>query len=235
MEKIKRRYLLVLMALVMVLIAGCTMQKSEKKADNISKILTNEAFNNVLLNTSDSDVVIQTGKNYQVKYHGSKKIEPSVEIKNGQLFVKQRGNVSSRNNLSEIVITIPKAVKLTQLEIKADEGDITATGINRNLGQLKSEEGDITLWDAKMTSGELSSEEGDITLKKSKIDKNLHASSSEGDVAVSRTKFIGYNLSTEEGSIAVDGNSYASSSYKKHPDSKNILTVKSQEGDITVK
>lgn len=197
MEKIKRRYLLVLMALVMVLIAGCTMQKSEKKADNISKILTNEAFNNVLLNTSDSDVVIQTGKNYQVKYHGSKKIEPSVEIKNGQLFVKQRGNVSSRNNLSEIVITIPKAVKLTQLEIKADEGD--------------------------------------ITLKKSKIDKNLHASSSEGDVAVSRTKFIGYNLSTEEGSIAVDGNSYASSSYKKHPDSKNILTVKSQEGDITVK
>ncbi len=104
-----------------------------------------------------------------------------------------------------------------------------------NLGQLKSEEGDITLWDAKMTSGELSSEEGDITLKKSKIDKNLHASSSEGDVAVSRTKFIGYNLSTEEGSIAVDGNSYASSSYKKHPDSKNILTVKSQEGDITVK
>ena len=68
MEKIKRRYLLVLMALVMVLIAGCTMQKSEKKADNISKILTNEAFNNVLLNTSDSDVVIQTGKNYQVKH-----------------------------------------------------------------------------------------------------------------------------------------------------------------------
>ena len=31
-----------------------------------------------------------------------------------------------------------KAVKLTQLEIKADEGDITATGINMNLGQLKS-------------------------------------------------------------------------------------------------
>ena len=197
MEKMKRRYLLVLIALVMVLIAGCTMQKSEKKADNISKILTNEAFNNVLLNTSDSDVIIQTGKNYQVKYHGSKKIEPSVEIKNGQLFVKQQGNVSSRNNFSEIVIIIPKAVKLTQLEIKAEEGD--------------------------------------ITLKNSKIDKNLHASSSEGDVAVSETKFTGYNLSTEEGSIAVNGNRYASSSYKKHTASKNVLTVKSQEGDTTVK
>ena len=235
MEKMKRNYLVALIALVMILIAGCTMQKNEKKADNVSKILTNETFNNVLLNTSDSDVIIQTGKNYQVKYYGSRNIEPSVEVTNGQLFVKQHGNVSSRNNLSKIVITIPKAVKLTQLEIKADEGDITASGINMNLGQLKSEEGDITLRDDKMTLGEVSSEEGDITLKNNKIDKNLHVSSSEGDVAVSGTKFTGYNLSTEEGSIAVNGNSYASSSYKKHTDSKNVLTVKSQEGDITVK
>lgn len=220
--------------LVIVGLAGCgkIVNQGKSPVKQVNKVLTNNSFSNLIVNTDACDVIIKTGKLYKVQYQGDKDITPKVENKNGQLIIKQNG--SSKGN-PVIRITIPENVSLNQADIKSEEGDITVNGANIQTAQFNTEEGNADIAKTSMNDGQVNSEEGDITLQSTSTKSGITVKAEQGDVNVSNCNFKGYDLTTEEGSISMRGHSYASSTYKKHTHEKNLLKVESEEGDITVK
>lgn len=198
----------------------------------INKVLNQTNFSNLIINSESSDVVIKTGKNYSVRYKGGEKVKPSVENKDGQLIIKQK---SGSNSNSTVTITVPKGVELSQIDLKSEAGDITLEDLKVQNVQINAEEGDIDFKQTSLNNGQINAEEGDINLTQITAKAGTTIKSEQGDVTVADSNFKGYDFATEEGSINIKGHSYASSSYKQKAHAKNVLRVKSEEGDITVK
>lgn len=234
--KFRKMFIVILGIFSMICLCGCGKiiinNSSKEDGQQVDKVLNNNIFSNVIVNSETSNIVIKTGKKYQVRYQGGKNFLPKAENKNGQLIIKQEG--SSKGN-PVITITIPKGTNLTQADLKSEEGDIAVNNIVIKTAQFNTEEGDVDIANSSINGGQVSSEEGDVSLKNVLEKSGMTIKAEQGDVTVSDNNFKGYDLTTEEGSISVNGHSYASSTYKKKVHEKNVLVVKSEEGDITVK
>lgn len=235
MKKLKKIWGIITASLTVLSLTACakiTHTGNSNTGKQISKVLNKSSFSSLIIDSEASDVIVKTGKEYSVRYKGGQKIKPRIENKNGQLIIKQKGD---SNNDPSIVITVPSDNKINQVDIKSEAGDINVNDIELQTAQLNTQEGDLVVEGATLNNGQLNAEEGDVNLSDVVAKTGTTIKSEQGDVVVSSSNYKGYNLATEEGSISVLGHSYASSSYKKKSNVKNVLKVESEEGDITVK
>lgn len=235
MKKWQKILGIVASCIVVVSLTACgnTIRFGNKNSGKqINKVLNKTSFSSLIINSESSDVIIKLGEYYVVRYKGGEKVKPSIENKDGQLIIRQN---SGSNDSSVITITVPKDAELNQIDLKSEAGDVTLEGMKLQTVQLNAEEGDIMFKNIALNNGQINAEEGDINLAQIKAKTGTTVKSEQGDVTVSDSNFKGYDFATEEGSINIKGHSYASSSYKQKAHAKNILKVKSEEGDITVK
>lgn len=232
----KKGLVITALSLLAIGLTGCRVQfhtGNKSAGAKVVKTLTTQKFTSVKTNLQVADLEIKNGKEFKVIYHGHKNIVPTVSVKNGQLTVTQKasGNFAGTER---VTIVVPE--KLDNINIQADEGDIDISKLSVTSGQIKSDEGDIKIRRLETKNKfNIDADEGDVDITYLAMENGFEIRSDEGDVNIDRVEASGYDLVADEGDITVNGNDHSgddSSYYRKNIDTKNVLKVRADEGDI---
>lgn len=221
-----------------VLLSACSITYStggKSAGVAVSKTLSKKSFSSIKTNISTSNLEIKKGKNYEVYYQGHKKLVPVVKVNNGELTIKQ-DKFGSFTGKEKITVITPGNLK--NINLKTDEGDVAVSNVSISTGKIKSSEGDID-FNSLFTKNKfkLVADEGDINISTLKMQNGLIIIADEGDVNVNKVNASGYDLLSNEGDISVKGKNYSgddASHYSHNLNSKNVLRIIADEGDIEV-
>lgn len=176
-----------------------------------------------LYNSNDIKTV---NKNFSVESFNQIKVDNSID--NIRLVTGDRYSVSytGQEKLEPSV-----KVKNGILTIDSPERSITINGSIFNAKKLKQE---LTI---KMPKKELKylsidTSNGNISADNLEVQKGI-IDTSNGTVKVGKTNVEGYDLSTSNGHITVEGEN-KSDEFEKNTDAKNVLSIDTSNGNISV-
>ncbi len=131
---------------------------------------------------------------------------PEYSVKDGVLTVDASKlndgvvvNLSSDDDTPELVISVPDET-MKKLDVISDYGDVDVSRVKLDEMAISTENGDIDLQDVDCSSVTLASDYGDIDLEKVTSDK-LTASTQNGDMDMSSVTCAGITLTSEYGDI----------------------------------
>lgn len=174
----------------------------------------------------NSNDVNSINKNFSVESFNQIKVDNSID--NIRLVTGDRYSVSytGQEKLEPSV-----KVKNGILTIDSPERSITINGSIFNAKKLKQE---LTI---KMPKKELkylsiNTSNGNISADNLEVQKGIF-DTSNGTVKVGKTNVEGYDLSTSNGHITVEGEN-KSDEFEKNTDAKNVLSIDTSNGNISV-
>ena len=175
--------------------------KSSKSKDYVKKTLEVEDFSEIQLKLENVDAVVEvnTGDNYQVQYCLLESEIPDIAVQDGVLNINGKSGHSAVNfqfldfewdddfKKDYIIITIPKEIKLSDVNIVVDYVDISLQDFIFENGNIVTEYGDIEMADVAGKTGNISSASGDIVLKNAEIE-NYEIKNEYGDLVLENCK-----------------------------------------------
>lgn len=213
----------------------------------------NENIESVKLDLSTSNLVIETGEEFQVD---AKNVSSrfSSKVKNGTLIVEETGKWFFNNRFhGKITITVPKDVLLRSLDINSGAGRIEITDIEANKFDLDQGAGSIVIKDSSFSKTSIDGGAGEIVVSSSTLN-NLSLDAGVGRVKMEASilgksdiecgvgeidiTLLGqeedYQLNLEKGlgSLEVNGKGYSSESTYGSGD--NLIHIEGGVGSISV-
>lgn len=215
------RKMLILIFIVVIAIGGVYFLYNSNDIKTVNKNFSVESFDQIKVDNSIDNIRLVTGDRYSVSYTGQEKLEPSVKVKNGILTIDSpersitiNGSIFNAKKLKqELTIKMPKK-ELKYLSIDTSNGNISADNLEVQKGTIDTSNGKVNLKNL-------------ITKNGFKID------TSNGTVKVGKTNVEGYDLSTSNGHITVEGEN-KSDEFEKNTDAKNVLSIDTSNGNISV-
>lgn len=158
-----------------------------------NKELTNKNLNSLNIDSNSSDIVIQKGKQFRVKYYGDNDIKVFPE-KNGinikERRAKNRGysfNVNPFNSSKSIIyITIPEK-GLNKLEINDEMGKVRLDDLKINEGSIHKEGENVYINQSELKNFNIEGDSSDIFIENS-LTSNIKSKTHLGNVIVSNSK-----------------------------------------------
>lgn len=227
-EKFKKKYLTILITVTVIcVIAGSVSHLTRSMSALMTQLTgsfgngkivfssgkavsaegTLDSFDSIKINLSMGSLVVKEGNSYEYSYEFNEKLTPSLEVKNGNLIVKQSNvsvNVGNINNgKGELIITVPKGTKLDNIDVNASMGNVSVEGINAKKLDGSLSMGNLELSDSTVSDCELSLSMGNLEIK------NVTADSIEAALSMGEINFDGtaekIKLVTSMGEVTVNG------------------------------
>lgn len=157
------------------------------------------------------DVNIKTGDDYELIYVfngvASENYAPKSEVKDGTLYVTQKDEKKSSlfktSKSCDITISVPSGVKLKNIEIKTNVGDLNIDDIRCKEMTINSHVGDADIKNVTGDLIELTADVGDVGIKKCEFD-TISVTSNVGDVKLKDTICNVVSVDSSIGDVAVE-------------------------------
>lgn len=178
--------------------------------------MTLDAFDELSVDNTSIDFVMQTGSEWRLDYCVPEGKEPVVKQNGGSLSIMEPENISMNVSLSgktiQYRVTVPEGTEL-DTEIMTSSGDISikADGADgRKLenrvglelkGKISSTSGEIKL-EGIGASGEVLSSSGDVAISRAAGDK-LDVSTTSGEITLTEAKYDRVSAESSSGDVEV--------------------------------
>lgn len=182
-------------------------ENTSKDTNIISESKEFDAFENINIEASVNNIEIVSSNKYKVelKYDETYgKIDYKVE--NDTLKIAQNSYKKSMNIIvnNYIKIYVPKDVKVKNLNISLEVGNITLENLDINKSTFKSKVGNMEIKQCLVNEVDASVDKGNIDINESTINKNLKLKSDVGNSNLNG-KFLGHiNISENVGDIKLN-------------------------------
>lgn len=182
-------------------------ENTSKDTKIISESKEFDAFENINIKASVNNIEIVSSNKYKVelKYDETYgKIDYKVE--NNTLKIDQNPYKKNMNIIvnNYIKIYLPKDVKVKNLNISLEVGNINLENLDINKSTFKSEVGNMEIKQCLVNEVDASLDKGNIDINESTINKNLELKSDVGNSNLNG-KFLGYiNISKNVGDIKLN-------------------------------
>lgn len=241
----RRKTLMISLILLLIpLLSACHYTRNSHSSKTIQTTINKQNYTSLRVDGIDSDIELRPAKQAHIVYKGPKNSKPAVSLNNGTLTINQNkvnkgisfrwfpfGFSISRGGSSTIIIYLPQK-QLASLKIANDDGDINGYGtIKAQQVHLKSDDGDIAFDKLKAQTGSINSSDGDISLTHLITQTGFKISADDGNIDVDHTNASGYKVSSDDGDLTVNGQDY-DDDFHSNLNSKNVLTVNTDDGDI---
>ncbi len=179
--------------------------------EKVSDTIDVSEFSGIDIDVRVGDVVIEEGTKASVEYSYPEKLVPTVEVKNGKLYIKneKKIKVNFANNINgKLTITVPKGTKLDH----ADDNNLTVNLGNMRISDLtfgnlsvEANMGNIRLEGVKAEAASLDADMGNIDVKDCTFSK-VTADANMGNIEVKDTFFLDGKMEADMGNIEASGN-----------------------------
>lgn len=182
-------------------------ENTSKDTNIISESKEFDAFENINIEASVNNIEIVSSNKYKVelKYDETYgKIDYKVE--NDTLKIAQNPYKKSMNIIvnNYIKIYVPKDVKVKNLNISLEVGNITLENLDINKSTFKSKVGNMEIKQCLVNEVDASVDKGNIDINESTINKHLKLKSDVGNSNLNG-KFLGHiNISENVGDIKLN-------------------------------
>lgn len=195
--------------------------KSDDTKDKvIDKVLSNDSFTNLNIDLIDLDLKIETGDKFEVHYKGLSDEEPSVELTNDTIEIKEpkidhkdsklwkKGifevNIVSYNDGGNLIITVPEDIHLSAGRVSTISGDTDIKNLKLDSLSLFVVSGDVSLKETQVDEVKLTATSGDIDFKRVKV-KQGKVKLTSGDFTMKNGEVSGkLQVSTSSGDNIVE-------------------------------
>lgn len=182
------------------------------KGPMITKIYREKVFHSINIDSINGDIHFKNANHYRVIYKGNKNLMPTVKMYGTTLNIKNK-RVARINSIQDITVEMPKRY-LNFVDANASNGDIYGSTI-------------------MMRTGTITSDNGDVDIKNLFLKKKVKLDSANGDINVDYCNAKGYNLSADNGDVTFNDKNM-DDSYNKNSSSQQLLSVYSDNGDVSV-
>ncbi len=144
------------------------------------------------------------------EYSGEKKLKPEISLENGKLVITQKGSnvriygIPTSFNKPELNIVLGNDVKLDELEIKSNAGDINLDGISADYFYGDFSAGNVIVDNSTFRKFEIDTDAGNIQIDDSGI-KIVKIDTDAGNIEISNTKLEDVEITSDFGNVEIDG------------------------------
>lgn len=147
-----------------------------------------EAFSELQIDAKVMSVTIMNGPNYSLKCNYNKeKAKPKYMVENGVLRIRQDNFKSNTGNLKcDLVITVPRSIKIDDVDINLNVGEISLEGFNCDNLNVTNNVGEIEIRDINFEQVKAHANVGEISIRTmSPVDEyEIEAQTNVGEVNV---------------------------------------------------
>ena len=177
--------------------------KVEKALDDVGNQVK------ITIDCECSDVTIKKGDKFHVKYNDYKNLVTNVSAGEDYIEIKQtsKHSINLKEYDSDIVLTVPKDVEITELNIDNNLGCITLDNLNIVTGQIDADLGDVDLKKVVFKDMDITANLGDIEVDSGNNldDYSISASISLGSCNINGMKGSSdYEKVGKEGTLTID-------------------------------
>ncbi len=144
------------------------------------------------------------------EYSGEKRLKPEISLENGKLVINQKGSnfrfygISTSFNKPVLNIVLGSDVKLEDIEIKSDAGDINMDGINSDYFYGEFSAGNVIVDNCTFRKFEIDTDAGNIEIDNSDM-KIIKIETDAGNIEIKNTKPEEIEVNTDFGNVEING------------------------------
>ena len=180
---------------------GTTYDLSEGKTSDISSIKLDLSACSVVYETAEGSGLVG------VEYTGTKSLKPEIKFENGKLTASQPNsfNIGLKSiNAPRLVIKLGKDVKLDNLEMKINAGDINIKGVNADYLFGKFNAGNVNISNCSIRKADIDADAGNIQIADSDM-KIVKIDTDAGNIDIKKTTSLEQiDIKTDFGSVNID-------------------------------
>ena len=172
----------------------------ENSKGDITAININLSACKIIIEPAEGDGLVD------VEYTGDKRLKPDVSFENGKLTAKNNasGGLHIGFNINKPVLTIKlgKEVKLGNLEIKVNAGDISLNGVYADYFFGDFNAGNISIRDSVFRKADIDVDAGNISVDGAGI-KTLKIDADAGNIDIRKTELEDVTIDVDFGSVNI--------------------------------
>ena len=144
-----------------------------------------------------------------VEYSGDKKLKPEMTLENGKLVLTQKGNYTNytfgihSTEFPKVVITLGRDVKLSNVEMKINAGDIHMKGVKADYFYGDFDAGNIIINDSYITKADIDADAGNIEIDDAGFEI-LKIGTDAGNIEINGTSLKDVDINTDFGNVEID-------------------------------
>lgn len=159
---------------------------------NVGDVVSNEVsfdenITGLNLDVDMGEITIEPGDKLAVSYTYREKIAPKIEVKNGELVIKQRSDnrvtFNKIKNQCELKVTIPSDTKLKKASVDSSFGEVILSEQVFDKADIKADCGRVEVIDCEGNSIDLVANLGEVVIDKSNI-RSVKAEADMGNVDI---------------------------------------------------
>lgn len=199
-----------------------------------------DEFHNISFDIDLSEVTIEVGSSYHISYHCTKNQVVEYKVENDTLTVtetSQNPHFPKRNGNDDcdIVITVPRDARLTDISGSCDVGDVEIVGLTADRVEISCDLGEASVSDVTAESIICDCNLGNCEIEDCIFD-NLTVNNNLGNVDLSNSYPLSdytLDLTVSLGSIEVNDNAYTSR-YERDGDKDKKIKITCSMGSIEI-
>lgn len=186
----------------------------------VDEMVTVEAFDSIEVELDSVDVELRQGESYQIQYHLTAWDEPVIEVKNSKLVVRNKeDNVATfgwsfgifglhnglpmKEEQKKIVVTIPEDVKLDNMKVYSEYGNVNTSDLQMESFDIKADSGDVLLENIEIVNGTISAEYGNVKVNEIEAEE-LVIKAASGDVSFEDVAADIVDVVAEYGDVVIE-------------------------------
>ena len=144
------------------------------------------------------------------EYSGEKRLKPEISLENGKLVITQKGSnfrlygISTSFNKPMLNIVLGNDVKLDEIEIKSNAGDINFDGISADYFYGDFNAGNIVADNCTFRKFEIDTDAGNIQIDDSDL-KIVKIDTDAGNIQIKNTCLEDVEINTDFGNVEIKG------------------------------
>lgn len=195
-------------------------------------------FSNINIDMRAGNVKIVQGNDYNIKYDGTKKLQPTYDIQNNTLNIKQSNAIhiyNVRDANAELTITVPYNIDIDKLIANINAGNLKLNDVKANVLDAHVDMGNIDIDSCEFESVKADVNMGNFDIKDGEYQKaEVDVDMGNATFKISRDIEYQYDLNVDMGNIKVYGNSY-SSRYNNVDGGEKVIKADVSMGNIKIK
>ena len=188
---------------------GWIGNEKHNSKDNIKEAQTLEAFENVEIDTTASDIQIVYGNTFTYTYKGEKKLLPTFSVEDNTLKIMENSSSSMDFGFDfdsikcRTTITIPDGTKLENIKAKSSAGNIDIIDINAEKLVVNMSAGNVNLDNVNIKEADLKLSAGNCESTDSYF-TSLCCDCSAGNATFTGVNFKEFEANMSAGNIEVE-------------------------------
>lgn len=193
---------------------------TDEEMQYVDKTMDVEAFDSVDVELGNVDVEMRQGENYQVQYHLTSWDKPVIEVKDRKLVIRNEEDKTatfgwsfgifglqigspSQKEQKKMIVTIPENVKLENMKLNSEFGDINMSDLQMESCDIKADSGALSLDNIEAVNATILSEFGNVTVNNMTGEMNTITANS-GDCGLDEVQSNQLNVTAEYGKVKLN-------------------------------